>query len=350
MIGKEMCLKFLQINHTCILPVFLIFLLSFSNLYGKSDTLVFDNGNMLVGEIKSMQKGVLEIDAPYGKSNFKIEWLSIKEIYTESKFFIYVETDIYFARLATLPDQKVKIFEGDSIFKTCELDKIVYLAPINDKFKDRLDVSIEVGLDLTRAQNLRQFSTRFSLSYRSEKSSISTLFNSLRSSQENTQLILRNNGEFNYRHIFINQWYIVATFAGLSNTEQRIDIRTNTQLGLGNYIYSSNKAYWGLNFGMNSNFERFESETSGNNNWESYLGTELNLFDVGDINLLFTFKGYTSLPDFNRFRSDINLDFKYDFPHDIFLRLGLSLNYDSQPAIGASEVDYVLGTGIGWSW
>jgi surface polysaccharide O-acyltransferase-like enzyme len=52
----------------------------------SQDSLVFKNNNYMTGEIKSMSKGVLNIETDYSKSDFTIEWVDIKEIYTKTRF------------------------------------------------------------------------------------------------------------------------------------------------------------------------------------------------------------------------------------------------------------------------
>ena len=128
--------------------------------HGQSDTLRIDSGNKLIGEIKKMEKGVLELDAPYGDENFMVKWLDIQEIYTESKFVVSIKDALYSGRLASLPDQRIKVFEADSVLTICELEDIVYLYPFKDGFVNRFDAAIEVGFNLTKAQNLRQLSLR----------------------------------------------------------------------------------------------------------------------------------------------------------------------------------------------
>jgi hypothetical protein len=49
-------------------------------------------------------------------------------------------------------------------------------------------------------------------------------------------------------------------------------------------------------------------------------------------------------------RSDFGINLKYDFPYDIYIRTGMTLNYDNKPAEGSPELDYVLDSGIGWEW
>ena len=59
-----------------------------SFLFAQHDSLVFKNGNIIVGEIKSMDKGVLTIETDYSKNDFTIEWIDLKGIYSKSPFLI----------------------------------------------------------------------------------------------------------------------------------------------------------------------------------------------------------------------------------------------------------------------
>ncbi|MCX2720610.1 DUF481 domain-containing protein [Lentiprolixibacter aurantiacus] len=320
--------------------------------YSQADSLVLDTDHkeFLVGEIKKMERSVLEIDAPYGDENFKIKWSSIREIYTQSKFVVSIKDRIYRGRLASLPDQKIKIFDNDTIYATCKKDDIVYLNPFKEKFSDRFGAMVEAGFNVTKAQDLRQFSLRSSISYKTDKWTADASYNIIRSSQDNVEPVKRTDGLLNYRRILPKNWYLIGTIATLSNTEQRIDLRANSQLGIGKFILSSNRAYWGVKTGVNNNLERFSDDSSNRNTWEAYLGTEVNLYDIGDLNLSFLYMGYSGLTDTGRYRADINFDAKYDLPLDFFVRMGVSLNYDNQPAENASDTDYIVRTGIGWEW
>jgi hypothetical protein len=44
----------------------------------------------------------------------------------------------------------------------------------------------------------------------------------------------------------------------------------------------------------------------------------------------------------------VSLDIKYDLPLDFYIRNGLSLNFDNQPAVLGNELDYVWNLGFGW--
>ena len=301
-----------------------------------------------------MEKGILEIDVSYGDENFKIKWLEVNKIITNSRFLVGLNNQIYEGKLESLStsesENRVRIYDTDSTLAVCFLKDIVYLKQFKDRFSDRISAAIELGFNLTKAQNVRQFSLRSSIGYKTSKSSFSASYNILRASQSNTEPVKRTDGLLNYSRIIYNDWYGIASIYTLSNTEQKIDLRANTQLGFGNYIFANNHAYWGIKVGVNNNLERFSNTESNRNSWEGFYGTELNLYDIKDFNLLFVFMGYSSFTEKGRFRSDSNIDIKYDLPFDLFVRLGFSLNYDNRPAVNASQTDYILRTGIGWEW
>ena len=51
-----------------------------------------------------------------------------------------------------------------------------------------------------------------------------------------------------------------------------------------------------------------------------------------------------------RLRADGRSDAKYDLPFDLYVRAGLTVNYDNRPVVVGNELDYVFTKGFGWSW
>ena len=298
-----------------------------------------------------MDRGIIKIETDYSDSDFKIEWVQVVGIKTTTQFMVTI-TDgrKVYGTLQAVGDTSVQVLTIDQQELIFGFMEIVALYPFDDKFLDRLSASISFGLDLTKAQNLRSFTTRSSLGYRAEKWATDISFYSLNSSQDSVENIKRTEGELNFRYILPRRFYGIATVSGLSNTEQKLDLRMNVQLGLGNFLVRTNSMYWGAKMGFNRNYEQFSSDSDDRKSWEAYLGTELNLFDTGDLNLAFLLMLYPSLTELGRLRTDSNLDLKYDLPMDFYINLGISFNYDNRPADNASEIDYVFYTGFGWEW
>ena len=71
---------------------------------------------------------------------------------------------------------------------------------------------------------------------------------------------------------------------------------------------------------------------------------------MGDFNLFTKITAFPGITEKGRFRTDFKMDLKYDLPLDFYVKGGFTFNYDNQPTAGAPETDYVLNTGLGWSW
>jgi hypothetical protein len=178
-------------------------------------------------------------------------------------------------------------------------------------------------------------------------------YNTLFSRQDETEDIKRFEGGAGFRYFMRNDWYPLVSVNFLSNTEQKLDLRATGKIGMGKYVIHTNKAYWGFNLGANHNNEIFSDEiTENRESWEGFMGSELNMFNIGDLDLLTSIFAYPSFTEKRRWRIDYIIDTKYEmwFDDDFYIKLSFNLNFDNQPAEGASPADYVFHTGFGWEW
>lgn len=331
--------------------------------YGQIDSVRFDNGQLIVGEIKSMDKGVLKIETDYSDSDFLIEWKKVVWLNTQSHFQISMKDgNQHFSSIISLNDSVSLIVANStslllarhasdsSYLMSINTNEIVYLNSYDDKFKDRFSAAIDFGIDLAKAKNLRTITTRGMVGYKADKWSSDFTYNTLQTTQDSTEAIKRSDGVFNFRYYLPRKWYLISTISLLSNSEQKLDMRYNAQQGLGLFIVRTNSAYWGGKFGLNRNLEQYNNETEDRNSWEAYVGTEFDLYDIGDFNLYSNVMFYQGLTATDRQRVDVSIDLKYDLPYDLYIRIGTSINYDNKPAIGAPEFDYIFQTGFGWEW
>ena len=337
------------------LYVFTLFiaLIISQNVLAQTDSLIFNNGNYMVGEVKTMDRNVLKVKTGYSDKDFAIEWDGVKEIYTDTYFLVTLTNgDRYNGTLKSIEAGKITIITGDGREVETLHNDIVFLDDKDQGFWSQLYFSIDIGLDLTQANNLSTFTTRSTLGYISERWSIDSYFNTLYSSQDEVEDIQRTDGGIGYKFFLPRDWYPLISFDFLSNTEQKLDLRTSWKLGMGKYVLHTNRAYWGFSLGANNNNEKFTDETPDRNSWEGFLGTELNLFNIGDLNLSTKLITYPSFTESGRRRADFNFDVKYEMPFDddFYIKIGTTVNYDNRPVEDASEVDYVFHTGVGWQW
>jgi len=317
--------------------------------FGQKDSLILKTGDKIVGEVKSLDNGVLTIETDYSKNDFTIEWSGIKEIYSKSHFLITLKDGRRInGAVQSLGNEKITITDVLGVKTEASLDDIVFLKELKSDFWSRLNASVDVGLSISKANNLHQLNVNSNIGYMADKWQLDAYFNTTRSSQDSVKDTKRLDAGITYKYFLQRDWYILMAPSFLSNTEQALRLRTTGKLGAGKFIIHTNKAYWGAGGGLSFNNESFTNGTPTRNSLEAYAGTELNMFDVGDLNLLSSLYLYPSLTESGRFRTDFKIDTKYDLPLDFYIKLGLTLNYDNKPAVKGKETDYVFAFTIGW--
>ena len=335
------------------LRVTLVFIIiAYATGFAQIDTLLLDTNTIIVGEVKSMNKGVLTIETNYSDSDFTIEWLEIKKIYTQSVFLTSLtDGSRIIGSLRSNEDSSITIIDREGAVETeVQIPEIVFLQPLNEGFWSRLDAAVDFGISFTKANNLKQFTFGTNLKYTEDKWSALINANMLRSTQDNAEDIRREDASFVFNYFLPKDWYLSPQVSLLSNTEQLLDLRTIVSMGVGNYIVNTNKMYWGVLTGLSYNNEQFSNDAQDRSSVEGILGTELNMFDIKDLSIITRLITYPSISESGRWRVDWNFDLKYDLPLDFYVKTGITLNYDNQPTAGASDSDYYWKLAFGWEW
>ncbi|NHE56913.1 DUF481 domain-containing protein [Cyclobacterium plantarum] len=334
------------------LLLFFVFLLfSVTGTHAQSDSLLVKNNQYLIGEIKSMERGVLVIETPYSKSDFRVKWGEILAIYSERLFITSSKSSNRIYGKISSPEtgflKIISIAKDEYIFPVAD---ILYIKSVNRGFLDRLSASVDFGFTLTRARNQRQFSARSHLGYIAQKWSFDAAFNKLVTAQDEIEDINRGDGNLTAIYFPRRNWFALNRLEYLYNTEQALDLRFNTLFGAGRDFFKSNTLYWRVFGGLAFNNENFSGESMDRRSAEAWVASELNIFDMGDVSLLSNIFVYPSLTEKDRVRIDYRLDLKYDMPLDFYIKTGMTLNYDNQPFQSSRSVDYIWQTTLGWSW
>lgn len=332
----------------------LVILLSatFQTLYAQKDTLWFQKDNIITGEIKNLNNNILKIETDYSDDDFTIKWDDVKRIHTETYFLITLSNGTrYNGRFQSVEDNYVVIVLEDGSTTNVKRENIVMFDDIKNGFWKNLNASIDVGIELAKANNLRQFTVQSNAGYMARRWLLNGNYSILRSIQDDADPIKRTDGELTFRYFLPHDWYPMSSGEYLSNTEQQLKMRVTAKTGFGKYVLHTNQAYWGFSLGVNYNNEVYTTtNTDDRRSWEGFMGTEVNLFNVGDLDMMTQIIAYPSFTESKRFRSDVKINFKYDLPLDFYVKFSVTLNYDNQPVEGSSKADYVLDSGFGWEW
>jgi hypothetical protein len=324
-------------------------------MLAQIDSLIMNTGEILVGEVKELKQGVVIIETDYSDSDFKVEWDKVNYIHTERNYIITMSNgDRYHGPLISLEGDPTKVTVDDLEDgpSTVNISDVVYLKSVDDNFLSRIDLLMSVGYTLTKANESHQLSARLNAGYLSNKIGVDLYFSAVRSVQtpdSTTISTKRTEGGLGFRFFIYKDWFALAGVDFLQSSEQKLNLRSLTKAGIGNYVVNSNRMYFVLAGGAAWNYEDYDDITiEDRSSAEAFAAIEYNIFDIGDLDLKTSLIGYPSLTESGRFRTDYSFDLKYEFPLDFFINLGFTLNYDNKPVEGATTTDYVLQTTFGW--
>tara|TARA_R100001015_G_C4617128_1_gene173344 strand:+ start:637 stop:1062 length:426 start_codon:yes stop_codon:yes gene_type:complete len=120
----------------------------------QNDSLLLNNGNVIVGEVKSMERGVLVIETPYSDADFKIEWEKIKHITATQRYLITLSDGRRInGTFESEGEGKIHIKDEKGENFTVDQEEVVYINSLNDSFLSRLSANIDFGYSLTKANN-----------------------------------------------------------------------------------------------------------------------------------------------------------------------------------------------------
>jgi len=332
--------------------IVLLCLLFYSGqLAAQHDTLWVKNGNVLYGEIKSLNSGVLTMETPYSDDDFTIDYDDVTKLVIERRcIIVLVGGERLFGFLRSEEDKKVTIYSTEGTREGLDLDDVTTIEVIKKKLIKRISGYIDIGFNLTKSNNQRQLNMDGGISYKGFKWIMNAKISSLFANQDNVELTERTSIDAEVNRLVSDKWYILASGSYLSNTEQDLQGRYSGKLGVGRFLSITDKLLWGIGTGLNFNIENYNDSSLNKESTELFISSRFNMFDFKDLSLDTNVDFYPSISERGRIRVDYNLNVKYDLPYDFYVKTSFQFNYDNQPPETASKFDYILTSGFGWSF
>jgi hypothetical protein len=329
--------------------IIIILIICTMQAFSQNDTLVMKNGDVLVGEIKDMQTGVLKYETDYSDKDFAIEWNKISAIYTTTAFVIATSDGRRVnGILKTDPSDSSRVLIiGILGLNSARKNEIVFLKAFERNLLGRFDASFDLGISLAKANDLRQVTSKGTFGYVGRAWGSNASFDVVRSIQDSVRT-RRTEANIGGRLLLKHSWFIALSAKFLQADEQKLKLRATTNGSVGYFFVYTNRMYFSGLAGLAWTNEQYTDDTPLRNSLEGSFGIDLNLFDIKDFSLLTKTVFYPSITERGRMRLDFNIDLKYDLPLDFYIKLGYTHNYDNQPASGVSEHDYVFSTTVGW--
>ncbi|HEX9851645.1 MAG TPA: DUF481 domain-containing protein [Woeseiaceae bacterium] len=318
-----------------------------------TDVVVFENGDRLTGEMKSLDRGQLSFDTdPTGTIN--IEWNKVAYIRVDQDIQIQTQSGVlYFGRIR-LAEEKFKVVI-DTADGPAELDSfdVVTMDPIDTGGFRAVDVNVSVGYNFTKASNVTQLNVGMDTEYRSLKRVFSADFSSVISDSNNNESSQRQSLEFNYTRLRPNRWLNDGGISFDVNDELGLNLRTSLSAGGGRILVQSNSSRFILKGGLKATRENNVDQPEDIDSLESY-GTmvwEWYRYDTPELDWSTSLEVIPSLTESGRVRGEYDATLRWEIISDFFWQLEYYYSYDNQPqAVDASSSDYGITTSLAYKF
>lgn len=318
-----------------------------------TDVVVFDNGDRLTGELKTLDRGQVHFKTD-ATGTIQIEWDKIAYVSVDQG--IQVETQSgarYYGQIKKAQDRyKVLIDTADG---PAELDskRVVAMNPIDEGGLRDIDVNVSLGYNFTKASDVTQFNIGMDAEYRTQKRILSADFSSLISDSNNNESSQRQALSFNYTRLRPKRWLNDGGISFDRNDELGLNLRTSISAGGGRILLQSNHSNFILKGGLKATRENNVGQPDDVDSLESYgtMTWEWFRFDTPELDWSTTLEVIPSLTESGRTRGEYDATLRWEIISDLYWQLGYYYSYDNQPqAEDASSNDYGITTSIAYKF
>ena len=340
-----------------LITILLLFAAQTASL-ADTDVVVFDNGDRLTGEIKSLERGKLRFKTD-ATDTISIEWDNVAFLSSEQNIQVELfDGKRYLGRLKLSPALKVINVQLGEDFVELDAGDVVVMTPIESRGLDRVDGSITAGYNFTQADAVEQFNLGLDVEYRTELRSIGLAVNSSISNTQEKEASQRHNVNVDYKRFWPNRWLVTGFVTGTRNDELGVDLRTSMGGGGGRILTQSNHSRLLLESGLMFSRENLAADEDGSNSpdrntIEAFIAMDWDLFrfDSPELDLSTSLEIIPNLTDTGRVRGEFDISLRWEIIHDLFWQITLYDSYDSDPVVdGAEKNDYGISTSLGYSF
>ncbi|MCK4350969.1 MAG: hypothetical protein KAX13_08925 [Candidatus Krumholzibacteria bacterium] len=132
----------------------------------KKDIVILRNGNKITGEIKKLDRGMLEYSTD-DMGTIHIEWDKIIHISSLDSFEIELQTgQRFYGSIQQAPEEWKMMVSGAKARGVLNMSSIISIVPLEATFGDRLKGKLDLGFDYKKANKSAQLTLNGNFNYR----------------------------------------------------------------------------------------------------------------------------------------------------------------------------------------
>jgi len=321
-----------------------------NSAFGQTrDTLVFYNGQVLIGDVRGGAFGEITINDMDFKimqvKQYKIKWLT-----TNNMFRLETnEKEEYIGRMEKSgKDGWVNIIldNGDTLFR--KITDISQIIAIEKRFLEALDGSVSAGFSYAKSSDIGQTNLSATVHYATNK--YDYLLSIAMNGSIDSSKYSRDREDIG---LFVAKslgpaWFAAVSFNYQRNLELAIARRYQELIGGGNKIFVRQNWMLLVTSGIAFNQEKSTAGVASGTLLEIPVGIRFNFFKYRQPNIQInsTQTVFFSLSQRGRKRFNSNTSFSWELIKNFRININPYLTYDNQPPEGNSNYDYGVSIGL----
>jgi hypothetical protein len=316
----------------------------------KVDVIVLENGSRIVGEIRSMNRGRLELKTD-DMGTIQIEWGKVLQV-TAPEYFEVEDMNGRLRFGALRPAVIAKTIEIVNALgaQAVPLHRVARIQHVEAKFWARISGTLDVGASYTSASELLQLNLDGSMRFRRPKFEFSADADAVLTRQPEVEDTRRGSLTLSYRRLFSSGQRVVAQGAIEQNRELGYEWRSSFTGAWARYLVRStrNELVGGAGLALN---HEVPVEGEATTNVEAAFGFNYANFayDFPNTDIQVGASAFIGLNQWGRFRLESSAKLSREVLRDFYLGIKGYESYDSEPAtVGAQKNDWGLTLTLGW--
>ena len=316
-----------------------------------TDIVIFDNGDRLTGEVKSLSRGKLNFKTT-ATGTISIEWDHVAFVRSDQN--LQVETgdgSRYLGKLRKTEDKQVLVVLSGQDTTELHMGNVVELSKIDQQGWQDWDIDVSGGYNFASADSAAQFNFGLDASHRTVKRIIGATFSTIISTSSSSEKSENDSLGLNWTALRRNRWFTAGNLDFTKNTELGLDLRTSLGFGVGRFLVESNRSEFSLEGGLKVSREENRDVADNTDSLEAYgtLSWDWFHYDSPEWDISTDLEVIPSLSQWNRVRYDFNTTVKWEIIDDLYWSIQLYDNFDSQPpSAGAENHNYGVITSFSY--
>jgi hypothetical protein len=323
----------------------------------KLDVIVMANGDRMTGEIKSLNGGVLRVDLDYVDGAVSLQWMKVARVESPQLFIVQTQDGAsYTGTLFTSPDEANKIQVADLMQSAVKIEqsRIVRLEETAERFLNRLDGEISLGLIYSKGNKSTQNTVGAEVEYRRERWGASAAFNSNLASNSGSNVSTRNQLDLTSSRLLPWKNYFYGGIGSfLQSSVQDIHLQTTLGGGIGRYFKNTNRARISVLGGLawqSANYTQSTPAIPSQQTAAGLVAADVRLFIFKKTNLSVRTLLVPSLSENGRVRFNTNASYYLKLFKNLSWNLSFYGNWDTRPPANFSSSDYGYSVGMKWTF